>query len=112
MKFLNLDDLTEKVKELKKAKRKIVLCHGVFELIHPGHLRHFNEAKKYGDVLIVSITPDKFVNKGPGRPFFNESLRLESLTNLSTVDFVTLNNTATAVNVIKKLQPDIYCKGT
>jgi len=111
MKFLNLNDLTEKVKELKKAKRKIVLCHGVFELIHPGHLRHFNEAKKYGDVLIVSITPDKFVNKGPGRPFFNESLRLESLSNLSTVDFVTLNNTATAVNVIKKLQPDIYCKG-
>ena len=59
-----------------------------------------------------SITPDKFVNKGSQADrFFNESLRLGLLSNLSTVDFVTLNNTATAVNVIKKLQPDIYCKG-
>tara|TARA_B100001063_G_C16766304_1_gene558853 strand:- start:1281 stop:2798 length:1518 start_codon:yes stop_codon:yes gene_type:complete len=111
MKILNLNDLTKKVQELKKARKKIVLCHGVFELIHPGHLRHFKEAKNHGDVLIVSISPDKFVNKGPGRPFFNENLRLESLSNLSTVDYVTLNTTPTAVNVIKKLRPNIYCKG-
>ena len=90
MKIINLNDLSKKVQEIKKNKKKIILCHGVFELIHPGHLRHFKEAKSHGDILVVSITPDKFVNKGPGRPFFNENLRMESLSNLSIIDFVTL----------------------
>ena len=111
MKIITLNDLAQKIQKLKKDKKKIVLSHGVFDLIHPGHLRHFKEAKNHGDILIVSITPDRFVNKGPGRPYFNENLRMESLSNLSIVDFVTLNNSPTAVNLIKKLQPDIYCKG-
>ena len=111
MKIINLNELAKKIQVIKKNKRKIILCHGVFELIHPGHLRHFKEAKSHGDILVVSITPDKFVNKGPGRPFFNENLRMESLANLSIVDFVTLNNTPTAANVIKRLRPHAYCKG-
>ena len=74
MKIINLNELAKKIQVIKKNKRKIILCHGVFELIHPGHLRHFKEAKSHGDILVVSITPDKFVNKGPGRPFFNEKM--------------------------------------
>ena len=88
-----------------------MLCHGVFDLLHIGHIKHFQEAKKNGDILIVSITPDKYVNKGPGRPAFNEKLRLESIAALDSVDFVVLNSTATAINPIIKLKPNIYCKG-
>ena len=66
-----------KLKELKKFKKKIVLCHGVFDLVHIGHIEHFQEAKNYADILIVSVTSDKFVNKGPGRPFFSIEKRLK-----------------------------------
>ena len=66
----------KKFVSLRKGK-KIVLCHGVFDLLHFGHLNHFEKAKSHGDILVVSITPDKFVNKGPSRPTFEESVRLE-----------------------------------
>ena len=62
------------VKERLK-KKKIVLCHGVFDLLHVGHIKHFESAKKVGDFLIVSLTSDQFVNKGPGRPIFNTDVR-------------------------------------
>ena len=68
--FINLE---KKIKDLKKNKKKIVLCHGVFDLLHPGHFKHFKTAKNYGDILIVSVTADNFVNKGPDRPAFNEN---------------------------------------
>ena len=55
----------EKLETLKKLKKKIVLCHGVFDLVQSGHIMYFQEAKKRGDILIVSVTEDKFVNKGP-----------------------------------------------
>ena len=77
-------------KERTKGK-KIVLCHGVFDLLHIGHIRHFKEAKNFGDILVVTLTPDQFVNKGPNRPFFNEQLRLEAIASLDAVDFVSLN---------------------
>ena len=54
-----------------------MLCHGVFDLLHIGHIKHLKKAKQQGDILLVTITPDKFVNKGPGRPVFNEFLRLK-----------------------------------
>lgn len=91
--------------------KKLVLCHGVFDILHYGHLKHFEQAKTYGDILVVSVTPDKFVNKGPSRPAFNESVRLEMLSSLEIVDFVYLNNGPSSVNVIKEFKPDIYCKG-
>ena len=59
----------------KKNGKKVVMCHGVFDLLHLGHIKHFEKAKSLGDILVVSITADKFVNKGPGRPAFNESDR-------------------------------------
>ena len=77
-----------------------------------GHLKHFNSAKKFGDKLIVSITPDIYVSKGPGRPIFNQNLRAEFLSNLSVVDFVVINDRATSTNIINDLKPNIYCKGS
>ena len=70
--------------------KKIIQCHGTFDLIHPGHIVHFQEAKALGDILIVTITAENYVNKGPGRPFFNDELRVLSLCNLEVVDYVCL----------------------
>lgn len=97
--------------ELRSKGQKIVQCHGVFDLLHPGHIRHLKEAKNYGDKLVVTVTPDKFVNKGPGRPFFNEKLRLETLASLSCIDYVILNDSPDAVEAIRRIKPKIYVKG-
>lgn len=110
-KIKTLTDLTVTLKAARKAGRKIVHCHGVFDLVHPGHIVHFREARKNGDLLIVTITPDRWVNKGPGRPLFNEKLRLESLAALEMIDYVALNETPTAVELIKRLKPHFYVKG-
>ena len=111
-KIFSIDDLRKVLNKKKKSKgKKIVLCHGVFDLLHIGHIKHFKDAKNFGDVLVVSLTPDIYVNKGPGRPSFNEKLRLQAIAALEAVDYVCLNSTPTAVNPIKKLKPNIYCKG-
>ena len=58
---------------LRAEGKKVVLCHGVFDLLHLGHIRHLQEAKGLGDVLVVTLTEDKFVNKGPNRPRLNRN---------------------------------------
>ena len=109
-KILTIDKL-ERILLKKRHKKKIVLCHGVFDLLHVGHIKHFQEAKGYGDILVASITPDKFVQKGPGRPAFRQKLRIEAVAALDVVDYVILNTTPTAIKLIKKIKPNIYCKG-
>ena len=89
-KIIKFDYLSDLKKKLRIKKKKIVLCHGTFDLLHIGHLKHFNSAKKYADVLIVSITSDKYVLKGPGRPLFNETNRALYLSNLSIIDYVVI----------------------
>ncbi len=79
--------------------------------MHPGHLRHLAKAKELVDVLVVSITADKFVNKGPGRPAFNENLRAEALANLVSVDFVLITPNPTAIETIELIKPNFYIKG-
>ena len=108
-KIKNLKDLTQIINSLKLSGHKVVQCHGVFDLLHIGHIKHFEEAKAIGDILIVSITPDEFINKGPGRPAFPTSLRLEALAALESVDYVVANKWPTAEEIIKILKPDIYC---
>ena len=110
-KIVSLDSLSKIIPKIKAKGKKIVLCHGVFDLLHVGHIKHFKEAKSFGDVLVVTLTPDRFVNKGPSRPAFNEKLRLEAIAALDVVDFVSLNTSPTAVVPIQKLRPNIYCKG-
>ena len=87
------------------------MCHGVFDLLHLGHIKHFEKAKSLGDILVVSITADKFVNKGPGRPAFNESDRAESISAIKDVDYVIINNEFTSTKLILQIKPNIYCKG-
>lgn len=90
---------------------RVVLAHGCFDLIHLGHMRYLNAARREGDFLVVSVTADKFVNKGPNRPAFPHALRAEALAELSCVDAVIINHAATAVPVIEKVRPAVYAKG-
>jgi len=110
-KIINIEHAEKLIKKLRIKNKKIVLCHGVFDLLHIGHIKHFQEAKSFGDILIVTITPDKYVNKGPNRPAFNSQLRSESLQALECIDYVVVNKWQTAKETIKFLKPDIYCKG-
>lgn len=110
-KIISLNTAEKICAKLKKNKRKVILSHGAFDLVHLGHLKHFESARRLGDILIVSITADKFIYKGPGRPKFNQDQRMEFLAKLEMVDYVVLSNEITAVSVIKKIKPSIYCKG-
>ena len=94
-----------------KKRKKIVLCHGVFDVVHSGHINYLKKAKQLGDILVVSVTSDNYVNKGPGRPVFNINQRINFLTELKLVDRVYESNDYTAEKIIEKIRPDIYCKG-
>lgn len=96
---------------LREKQKRIVHCHGVFDLLHPGHIKHFEAAKKKGDVLVVTLTQDEYVNKGPGRPIFNQHLRAESVAAIENVDYVAINEWPTAVETIQRLKPHFYVKG-
>ena len=110
-KIISIEQLSSKVQRAKKQGKKIVHCHGVFDLLHIGHIKHFNEAKSHGDLLVVTVTPDEYVNKGPNRPAFTMELRLEALAALESIDFVARNEWPTAIKTIEKIKPDIYFKG-
>lgn len=98
-------------KQLRSEGKKIVLCHGVFDLVHPGHIIHFEEAKKLGDVLAVSITAAKYVRKGPDRPYFNDEMRLKFLSAIACIDYVLLSEGYTVDDIIEAVEPDLYVKG-
>ncbi|MDO8494815.1 MAG: PfkB family carbohydrate kinase [Deltaproteobacteria bacterium] len=111
-KVLSFEELKKRVETLKKEGKKVVLCHGVFDLVHPGHILHFKAAKTHGDILIVTLTKDEYVFKGPGRPYFNQRLRLETIAALEAVDYVALNEWPTSIETLKQLKPDFYAKGS
>jgi len=92
--------------------RPLVLAHGCFDLLHLGHIRHLEESAKLGDYLLVSVTSDRFVTKGAGRPRFTAEERAEALRALSCVDEVVINDNPTAVPVIENARPDVYVKGS
>ena len=75
IKIKELSDLAKDLEAARSAGKKIVHCHGVFDLLHIGHIRHFEQAKSFGDILVVTLTQDQFVNKGPSRPVFGQELR-------------------------------------
>ena len=103
--------IVKKIKHLKELNKKIVVCHGVFDVLHLGHIKHFEEAKFLGDILIVSVTSNKFVNKGFERPYFDLNTRMETLASLRCVDFVIESNFPTAEKNLNLIKPDFYVKG-
>jgi rfaE bifunctional protein kinase chain/domain/rfaE bifunctional protein nucleotidyltransferase chain/domain len=110
-KILEKNNFIKIIKVLRNSKKKIVLCHGVFDLVHYGHILHFKSAKKLGDVLIVSITRDKFIKKGLGRPVFDEIQRLKYLSEIEIIDYLYICETESAEDSIKVIRPSFYVKG-
>lgn len=96
----------------KEDKKNIGLCLGCFDLLHIGHIKHFKSAKKFCDYLIVCVTPDKYVNKGPNRPVINQDDRALMISSLDFVSFVTINKYNSGINVIKDFKPKFFFKGS
>lgn len=92
-------------------QRPLVQCHGCFDIVHPGHIRHLRHAAAQGEKLVVSITADAFVNKGPGRPMFSHALRAENMAALEFVDWVIVHHAETATDLLSRVRPDVYIKG-
>jgi rfaE bifunctional protein kinase chain/domain len=104
------DELRAIIGERPRA-RKVIMCHGAFDLVHPGHLRHLMYAKSKGDVLVASITSDAHISKANYRPFVPQQLRAMNLAALEIVDFVIIDEQATPLENIAYLQPDYFAKG-
>lgn len=111
MKIYPLETLGKLTQTFRNDGKSIVMCHGCFDMLHIGHVRHFNEARKHGDILVVTISSDRFVNKGKNRPVFNHSNRAEMIAALSCVDFVTISDFQDASTAISILKPNYYAKG-
>lgn len=97
---------------LKAQEQTIALCHGVFDLVHPGHMTHFEQARKMADVLVVSVTAAEYVRKGPGRPYFNDEARLKFLSAIEYIDYVLLSEGYTVDDMVEAVEPDVYVKGS
>ena len=109
-KIISENKLNNLLVNFREGRKKIILCHGVFDLLHIGHIKYLEKSKSFGDILIVSLTADTYVNKGPDRPIFTSDLRAQALAALEIVNYVLVNNNPTAVDLIKALKPDIYVK--
>jgi rfaE bifunctional protein kinase chain/domain/rfaE bifunctional protein nucleotidyltransferase chain/domain len=100
------------VRQVARIEGKTVVhCHGCFDIVHPGHIAHLQQARSLGDVLVVSVSADSQVQKGVDRPLIPDDLRAASLAALECVDCVYVNPDSTAVGLLGKLKPDIYVKG-
>jgi rfaE bifunctional protein nucleotidyltransferase chain/domain len=110
-KVMDASSLAARLATRRAAGLRIVLSQGCFDLVHLGHLRHFRQARSFGDLLVVAVTEDRHVTKGPGRPLFTQEERVEALAELECVDYVVPNPTATALPVLTSLRPDVYVRG-
>jgi cytidyltransferase-like protein len=110
-KVVSFDRAAAFFKELRDNGHRLVQCHGTFDLIHPGHIVHFEEASALGDILVVTITGEAYVNKGPGRPYFNDEMRTKWLAALECVDHIVIIPYPAAVEAVECIRPHVYCKG-
>ena len=95
----------------KKKKKTLIMCHGVFDVVHPGHVRHLVYAKSKADFLVVSLTADKFINKGIYRPHVPENIRALNLAAFEMVDFIIIDKNETSIKNILSIKPNFYAKG-
>ena len=106
-------DLKKIVSQLKKKKKKVVFANGCFDILHPGHIKIFTEAKKRGDVLVVGLNSDLSVKliKGSRRPILDQKSRATMISAFEMVDYVTLFDELTPYELIKAIKPQILVKG-
>jgi len=109
-KILSTHEVLTRVGAFPREKR-VTMCHGTFDVVHPGHLRHLLYAKSKGDILVVSITADHHVSKGDLRPHVPQELRAASLAAYEFVDFVIIDLNSTPIENIRTLRPDFFVKG-
>jgi len=111
--MLDADGLAAFVRGARASGRRIVFTNGVFDILHPGHLRYLQAARRHGDVLIVGLNSDASVrrNKGPSRPINPEQERAEVLEALECVDAVSIFDDETPAEIIRRVQPDVLVKG-
>lgn len=110
-KVVTLEELEHIAAESRRDGGKVIHAHGCFDMLHIGHIKHFQGAKKLGNVLLVTVTADQFVNKGQGRPRFNQHLRADAVAALDCVDYVAVNHAPTAADAIRLIRPHVFVKG-
>lgn len=113
-KFFSLPDLKKKAVEERKKNRKIALANGGFDLIHIGHIRYLQEAKKTADILVVALNSDRSLKglKGDKRAIIDEKGRIRIISSFACVDYVTIFDDPTVDRVLLTLKPDFHCKGS
>ena len=112
-KILAFDDAVKLIAKIKLKGNTVGLCHGGFDLVHPGHVKHFESAKRLCDVLFVSVTSDRFVEsrKGLNRPIYPAELRVYMIAGIEYVDYVVISDFKRGVDVINRLKSSYYIKG-
>lgn len=112
-KVVEINELLDKIKDLKNQNKIIITTNGCFDILHVGHVRYLNQAKALGDILVMCLNTDKSVKKlkGDSRPINNENDRAEVLAGLSSVDYVVLFDEDTPSDLLAKIKPDIHVKG-
>jgi D-beta-D-heptose 7-phosphate kinase/D-beta-D-heptose 1-phosphate adenosyltransferase len=113
MRILTITDAATFTRSLQREGTRVVFTNGVFDLLHPGHVRYLQAARAEGDALIVGVNSDRSVraNKGPDRPITPEDERAEILAALACVDAVVIFDEETPDEIIKLIQPDVLVKG-
>lgn len=113
--ILTVDELLKIATDPPEIKywqgEEVVICDGVFDLLHPGHVDHLLEAAREGSFLIVMVAKDSYVNKGPDQPYFSQQERAFMIDCIKDVDIVTLVDLEDTEKIIKAVKPDVYCKG-
>jgi rfaE bifunctional protein kinase chain/domain len=109
-KIKTVDELIDAVGRPPRA-RKVIMCHGVFDVVHPGHLRHLIYAKSKADILVASITADVHISKGKFRPHVPQDLRALNLAAFEIVDYVIIDPDPTPLRNLSRVQPDFFAKG-
>jgi D-glycero-beta-D-manno-heptose 1-phosphate adenylyltransferase len=110
---LSREDAARLAADLRRAGKKVVFTNGVFDIIHPGHVRYLKAARSYGDALIVGVNSDESVRaiKGAGRPVIPQEERAEVLSALACVDAVVIFDEQTPAAIVETVQPDVLVKG-
>jgi D-beta-D-heptose 7-phosphate kinase/D-beta-D-heptose 1-phosphate adenosyltransferase len=110
---LSLEEAAAFADAQRRAGRRVVFTNGVYDLLHPGHVRYLQAARAEGDVLVVAVNSDRSVrsNKGPTRPITPAPERAEILAALACVDAAVIFNEDTPAEIIRRIQPDVLVKG-
>jgi D-beta-D-heptose 7-phosphate kinase/D-beta-D-heptose 1-phosphate adenosyltransferase len=113
LKILSLEELLSERSRLRSERKRLVFTNGVFDLLHVGHIRYLEQARSFGDALVVAVNSDQSVRelKGDSRPIVPESERAEILASLRSVDYVTIFDDVSPRSLIANLLPDVLVKG-